>query len=39
MMAQYQYCSIEWLQKMYANGYAAQCDGDLQEVLNCAWEI
>ncbi|CRY05998.1 Uncharacterised protein [Yersinia enterocolitica] len=34
MMSQYQNISIEWLQRMHADGYVALCDGDLQEVLD-----
>lgn len=37
-MANYKNISIEWLQYMHSDGYIALCDGDLQEVLNVAFE-
>lgn len=37
-MANYQNISLEWLQRMYLDGYIALCDGDFQEVLNVVLE-
>lgn len=37
-MANYRNISLEWLQRMYSDGYIALCDGDLQEVLNVIFE-
>ncbi len=37
-MTQYRNINIEWLQRMYEDGYITLCDGDLQEVLNVIFE-
>ncbi len=37
-MAQYRNINIEWLQRMYSDGYIALCDGDLQKVLDVIFE-
>lgn len=37
-MSQFRNINIEWLQHMYSDGYIALCDGDLQEVLDVAFE-